>query len=247
MKPAFYSSSDYKKKRSTLIKLGCSSNSLYRYLERKTKNIKIEQKKTLTNKDKEKISILYKNGLSSRQIAGKLGYSENKINYWLKKLKITKRSISEAIYLKYNPNGDPFHFKKNLNKEEIELLGLGLGLYWGEGSKRSTSGVRLSNSDPRLIKKFLEFLIKICQVNNKKIKFWLQIFSDTDPKKALNFWCKELHIKHKQFYKITVTPSRKIGTYKEKNKFGVLTVNFGNIKLKKQLLSMLEYKNILPR
>jgi len=185
---------------------------------------------------------LYRHGLSSKEISDKIGFSENKINYWLGKLKISKRSISEAIYLKNNPNGDPFKIKTNLNPQEYKLLGMGLGLYWGEGGKRGKY-IRLSNSDPKLIRKFLEFLIKICQINQDKLKFWLQIFDDTNPQEALNFWCQELNIKSNKFFKTTITPSRGHGTYKNKCRFGVLTVHFGNIKLKEQLLSMLEYKS----
>jgi len=212
MKPAFYNSPAYKKKQSTLTKS--------------------DWKKQLIK--------FYRHGFSSKEIAEKLGFSENKINYWLKKLKISQRSISEAIYLKHNPNGDPFKIKTNLTPQEFKLLGIGLGLYWGEGSKKGTYDVRLSNSDPKLIKKFLEFLIRICQINTNKLKFWLQIFDDTNPQEALNFWCQELNIKPDKFYKTTITPSRGPGTYRKKCQFGVLSVHFGNIKLKKKLLSMLE-------
>lgn len=212
MKSAFNKSPKYKKKQSTFTKLNWQ--------------------KQLIN--------LYKKGLSSLEISKKIGFSESKINYWLKKLKIAKRSISEAIYLKNNPNGDPFKIKKSLTPQEYKLLGMGLGLYWGEGSKKGVYNVRLSNTDPKLIKKFLEFLIKICQINQDKLKFWLQIFNDADPQKALSFWCRELNIKPDKFFKITITPSRGSGTYKNKYRFGVLTVYFGNIKLKNQLLSMLE-------
>ena len=62
-----------------------------------------------------------------------LNCSEHKINYWLNKYGITKRNISDAIYLKYNPKGDPFRFILPKNKKDERLFGLGLGLYWGGG------------------------------------------------------------------------------------------------------------------
>src|SRR5690348_8430619 len=95
---------------------------------------------------------------SSHEIAKLLACSEHKVNYWLTKHNIRKRSISDAVYLKCNPNGDPFSIRKPKNSEEWFLFGLGVGLYWGEGTKRSVSSVRLGNTDPALIKKFLEFL-----------------------------------------------------------------------------------------
>lgn len=274
MKPAFYELPSYKKKQSTLTKRHWKGGA-YSHLRKRVKRSCVRKGcgKTffVTPSDpkkycsqscaaivnnlrrsqgppvfKSRLATLYQNGLSANEIAGKLGTSSNKVTYWLRKFQIPKRSLSEAIYLKYNPNGDPFKIKKNLTAEETKLLGFGLGLYWGEGSKKSTYGVRLANTDPRLINKFLEFLIKICQINTQKLRFWVQVFDDTDPERALKFWCRKLNVKPEQFYKTIVTPSRGKGTYKEKCKFGVLTVSFGNTKLRKRLLSMLEQTQVLP-
>jgi hypothetical protein len=39
------------------------------------------------------------------------------------------------------------------------LFGMGLGLYWGEGTKRGKGGMRITNTDAKMIKKFIEFLV----------------------------------------------------------------------------------------
>jgi len=49
--------------------------------------------------------------------------------------------------IKYNPNGDPFEIKTNLDKGEQFLKGLGLGIYWGEGTKTSIHSLRVANTD----------------------------------------------------------------------------------------------------
>lgn len=268
MRPAFYDSPSYKKKQSNIAKKNWQKG-VYSHLKKRVnrgcanKNCKksfltqpAESKKFCCQSCAAKVNnlrrsqgsplpekqlvFLYKNGLSANDIALKTGVSANKITYWLKKFGVKKRSLSEAIYRKHNPNGDPFKIKKILTPEEKKLLGIGIGLYWGEGSKKSTNGIQLSNSDPKLIKIFFKFLIKICQVNTQKIKFWLHVFDDTDPKKAKKFWCRQLKVDPEHFYKTTISPSRGKGTYKEKCKYGVLTINFGNIKLKKKLLKMIE-------
>ena len=169
---------------------------------------------------------------SAKEIADTFGCSENKVNYWLWKLKIPKRSISEAIYQKLNPNGDPFKINKIHTKELVFLYGLGLGLYWGEGTKRDKHSVRLGNTDPAMIVKFLEFLDKIYSIKRKKLRFGLQIFSDMSPEVALSFWSKEIGFPKSQFMKVIVTPSRGVGTYKNKVKHGVLTIHYGNTKLR---------------
>lgn len=175
-------------------------------------------------------------------IARQLNCSENRINYWIHKFSIPKRSISEAIYKKRNPNGDPFKIVNPKNLEQAKLMGFGLGLYWGEGNKKNKNSIRLGNTNPLLIKKFLEFLIKMLGIRKGKVRCGLQIFSDIDKNEALKFWLDELKIfdiTEKNFFGITITPSRSIGTYREKSKYGVLTIHFCNTKLKKILDSML--------
>lgn len=165
--------------------------------------------------------------------------STNKVVYWLSKLNIPKRSISEAIYVKNNPKGDPFLLKDFKLSNNSFLMGLGLGLYWGEGTKANKHSVRLGNTDPDLINKFIEFLIKICGVNKNNLRFGLQTFTDIDSDTALNFWINKIKVKKEQFYKITSTKSNSIGTYKNKSVYGVLTVYYNNKKLRDILLDML--------
>ena len=193
--------------------------------------------------DREELQKLYiSDRKSSSEIAKIFSCSEHKINYWLAKHSIQKRSLSEAMYQKYNPNGDPFKIKPANNIKDAKLLGLGLGLYWGEGNKKNKNSIRLGNTDPRLIKKFIEFLVEIFGIKKDKLRFGLQVFTDMSEKSALNFWLKELRefgIIRNQFFKVTVTPARSIGNYREKSKWGVLTVHFSNTKLKKLLDGML--------
>lgn len=165
--------------------------------------------------------------------------SSSKIKYWMMKYGIEIRSISEAIYLKNNPDGDPFDFKEPKNIDGAILFGLGIGLYWGEGTKASKDSVRLGNTDPNLIKKFIEFLIRFFSIKKEDLKFGLQIFTDINIDKALNFWIKELGVNRNQFYKPTVTISGSIGSYKKKSEFGVLQVLYHNKKLRNLLYNKL--------
>ena len=176
----------------------------------------------------------------SREIAQHLSCSEHKVDYWLAKHGIHKRSLSDAIYLQRNPNGDPFSFNNPKNSKEWFLFGLGLGLYWGEGTKKNKTAVRLGNTDPALVKKFLEFLYRIYSVREGKVRFGLQIFSDMRPEQALSFWCSYLGVSRKDFGKVIVTPARSIGTYREKTKHGVLTVYVCNKKLRDELCKQIE-------
>lgn len=177
---------------------------------------------------------------STAQIAKYVRCSQNKINYWLAKYEIKKRNISDAIYELKNPLGDPFQIKKPRTLKQGILFGLGLGIYWGEGLKRGKGAVRLTNTDPRMVKKFILFLEKFCGIDRNKLRFSIQIFSDISKEKSIDYWMKELDVKKEQFYKTIISQVRGEGTYKYKSEYGVIIVYFNNIKLKKIILKMIE-------
>ncbi|MBU1083319.1 helix-turn-helix domain-containing protein [Patescibacteria group bacterium] len=188
----------------------------------------------------ELIDLYIKKGYSVSQISRGLGCSENTINYWIKKFDIPKRNISDAMYKRHNPNGDPFKFSYPVTIEKAKLLGIGLGLYWGEGNKVDKNSIRLGNTDPKLIKKFIDFLVNICKITPEKLRFGLQIFSDTDPKHALEYWINAIDFPRKHFLPtVVVSPARGEGSYRKKSMYGVLTVYFHNKKLKSLLMDML--------
>lgn len=186
------------------------------------------------------IRLYIKKKLSAKQIATKSSCSENKVHYWLEKYHIKKRSISDATYLRANPNGDPFKFTKPKSAEEIFIFGLGLGLFWGEGNKVNPSAVRLGNTDPALLKYFIQFLSTVYKIDKKKLRFGLQIFTDTSPDVAEKFWCKELNILPSQFHKTVLTKQNKLGTYKRKMQYGVLTVYFSNKRLRDMIVDAID-------
>lgn len=194
---------------------------------------------------KEKLEQLYiGKGKSMQEIATMFGCSVNKIQYWLKKYGIPRRSISDAVYLKNNPNGDPFLFKKPDSFQKAALFGLGIGLYWGEGTKANKNSVRLGNTDPALVEAFIMFLEVIFCLKRSQLKFGLQIFSDMTEDETLDFWIKTLTIERSQFYKTTITPYRSIGTYRQKTKYGVLTIYFHNRKLRDVLVGLLRISSL---
>ncbi len=174
---------------------------------------------------------------SMSEIAKLLGKSERQVDYWMRKYGIEKRKISDAVYIKHNNKGDPFVIppfinKLNLTKTPSFQLGLFLGLYWGEGNKKNPYAIRLGNSDPKLILRFVDILTSIFKINVDKLKFGLQLFSDINKEEALIFWSKHLGVSKGRFYKPIVTISGKVGNYKNKSKYGVVTVYFNNIKFR---------------
>lgn len=181
--------------------------------------------------DKVQIAQLYKQGKSLTIIAKELNCSIHKVVYWMIKYNIIRRSTSEAVYRMYNPNGDPFKIKTKLSKKDLLLFGIGIGIYLGEGNKVTQHALRITNTDPLILKLFILFLSKICQFNKDRMSYSIICFHDTDPEKARTYWSEQLEILPMKFGKITTIPTQGKGTYKRKSEFGVCTVQANNIKL----------------
>lgn len=183
---------------------------------------------------------LYSQGKSMQQIADTLECSIHKVAYWMEKYSIKRRSRSEALYFRLNPEGNPFKIKNQLTQSELFLFGLGVGIYWGEGNKVSKHSVRVANTDHRMIKSFLQFLRVICNVEEKKIRYSLVIFNNASETKAVEFWSKQLGVTSSVFGKIVSIPPQGKGTYRRKSEFGVCTVTVSNIKLKSWLMQQID-------
>lgn len=89
-----------------------------------------------------------------------------------------------------------------------ELWLIGIALYWAEGDKekdyRPGTGVRFSNSDPRMIFLFLRWLIKICKVSKEKI--FLEIYIHENYKNEVqrfkDYWSRITGFSVEKFNKI---------------------------------------------
>lgn len=188
----------------------------------------------ITRKQLEKLYLAKR--MSMMEISRYLGCSHHKIAYWMNEYNIQRRTISDAVYTRSNPDGDPFKIIVPKTPNELILYGLGIGLYWGEGNKANRNAVRLGNTDPKIIKSFMVFLVTLCGVKKESLKFGLQIFSDADPLDALSYWTGSLGVKPQQFNKPIITKSGSVGTYRNKNSYGVVTIYFGNTKLRNILV-----------
>ncbi len=100
--------------------------------------------------------------------------------------------------------------KKIGKLSQRDLLILGASLYWAEGYKRTIikngkertyHPVSLSNSDPALIVIFLQFLRKVCRVDDSKIHAGLRIFQHHNDGQLLDFWSNLTKIPKERFEK----------------------------------------------
>lgn len=107
------------------------------------------------------------------------------------------------------------------------LFCFGLGLYWGEGDKKSGNMVAVTNSDPNILLVVAKFYRKYLQIDEGKFGIKLFIYNDININFAINFWSKLLNVPKKQFIKVQILESRSKLT-KTKLKYGICTLYFSN-------------------
>lgn len=135
-----------------------------------------------------------------------------------------RRSLtrSNSIYKFRNPNGDPFSYKPNGNRE-LELIGL---ILWAtEGDRTQLS---LSNGNATIVKKYLEFLRKVCHLDEKKIKAVIHCHDTLAYAECLKYWSKITRIPTVRFTKPYIKKDHG-GT--RKYPYGIIRIAATNIKL----------------
>lgn len=167
-------------------------------------------------KDKETAILLRKQGKSYSQIKKILTVSKGVLSCWLRQYPLSKKRISE-LRDKNEARIEKFRetmrkkretrlnitYKKQkklilpLNKRELFLAGL--FLYWGEGSKSRITDITVSNTDPAMIKFFIQWLIISLKVPKTKFHVELHLYKDMNIEKEINFWTTTLNLPKNQF------------------------------------------------
>lgn len=112
------------------------------------------------------------------------------------------------------------------------LFVAGLCIYWGEGEKTSKHMIRVSNIDPGLVKVFIGFLIHVCGIPKKDIRYSLLLYPDLDEDACKQFWVSHAGLLRENFNK----SARIQGRHKTKRlRYGVCNVSFSSSYLKKKI------------
>lgn len=94
----------------------------------------------------------------------------------------------------------------NLSAKEKMLFAC--ALYWGEGSKKDFG---LSNTDPELIKSFINVLRNVFNIQNDRLRISIRIYEDLDRDRCLNFWSRIVGIEKEKFINVNVLHGKKKG------------------------------------
>lgn len=107
------------------------------------------------------------------------------------------------------------------------LFSFGLGLYWGEGDKKSGNSVAVTNTDPNMLRVIASFFRKYFSVDESKLRVRLFVYKDIDVSSAKKFWSELLQVPQNQFIKIQVLESKAKLT-KTKSKYGICSLYCSN-------------------
>ena len=169
--------------------------------------------------------------MSLADVANHEECSLHEVFYWMRKYNIPRRSLSEAGYIAHRVKfgKTPCVPKRNLTSKEKGLKIAGIMLYWAEGAKASGK-IDLANSDPKMIQLFLEFLRKICRVEESRLRARLYCFANQNPDDLKKYWSRTTKIPLTQFSKSYVRQDydpKKIG----KMRHGLIHVVYSDTKL----------------
>jgi len=98
---------------------------------------------------------------------------------------------------------------------------MGAALYWAEGTKKGL--FEITNSDPRLILFMVYWIRDIFGIDSKKLRARLNIHSNQDESKIIEYWSKLCGIPTKNFAKSFIKPAN--------NHFKKNILYYGTIKI----------------
>lgn len=191
---------------------------------------------------------LRKRGISVKKIANYLGVSKSSASYWtrdiilsvqqLEKLRRSmligaERGRFKSALIQKERRLKRFEYSKQegiktlSNLKEREFLIAGLGLYWGEGSKK-TQDVEFCNSDPKMIQFLLLWLQKCFEITISDItcKVGINEIHYKREKEVKEYWSKISNIPLVQFKKTSFKRVKNKKIYANFNEhYGTLSVS----------------------
>lgn len=117
-----------------------------------------------------------------------LGYYKAALRWREKRVKEERKNLFSAKEIVDNIKRDLYH-----NKLYCSLL------FWCEGGKTYKAGVRFYNSDPILVKTFLNLFRKSFKINEKKFRILMHLHEYHDEEAQKKFWSKLTKIPKSQF------------------------------------------------
>jgi len=185
-------------------------------------------------------------GLSVKQIARVVGVAPSSVSLWVRDVPLTPEQLE--VLRQKNPaynrqlrgatrNAERGRARRRAYQEEGRTVArrgealhmAGAMLYWAEGDKGSRNAVRLSNSDPELIRLFVRFLRAYFDVTDEHMRVTCNLFADHMERKLEieRFWLDVIGLPQSCLCKSVVNVYSKYSQKKRRNKLPYGTVRVG--------------------
>lgn len=214
-------------------------------------------------KERKEAIKLRKKGESIRSIAKKLNVSRGSVSRWVEEIVLTQRQIERLknnqirsyVILKdpkfIELNKERARDKRreyqnkgrNLLKRSNKMFIAGIMLFWAEGTKRKNA-VIFSNSEPVMMKFFIDFLRKFFKFDENRLKFSFQWYSNNSltKNKVSNYWSNLLGIDKNQMNKcyIDYRPVKNMGKKKGKCPYGICRLILNETRIAQMLYGAIQ-------
>lgn len=117
-----------------------------------------------------------------------------------------KPSIRRKMLAVNSANAKAQRVITNLSiKEKLLVLA---SLYWAEGAKIDFN---LTNSDPALVRVFIQSLKDVLKIPNSRLKLNIRIYEDLDKEKCINFWLQNTGLARSNLSSVNTLSGKKTG------------------------------------
>ncbi len=204
------------------------------------------------------LNFRIKEELSYGEIKKRLGVPKSTLSYWLREMPLSEEKILELRRKGWRAgeaSRERFRAtmrqkresaaRKIYEQQRKRLSGLsrdtffvaGLMLYLGEGEKTTNSRICLVNTDPRIIKFFIKWMIEFLRIDKDALRSQLQLYENMDLEAEKIFWQTMTGFSPSQFYKPYIHKLRPASfSYKESHRHGTCGIFYSNVQKKTELM-----------
>lgn len=163
---------------------------------------------------------LRKEGFSIREISEKIGISKSTASLWLRNIKLSKKAEKRIQKLGVAGRNNAINsVRKRIEKENEEILIrvkddilrcsllkndlkiICALLYWCEGGKTEKAKLSFINSDPKLVRYFINTFREAFDIDERRFRALIYLHEYHNKDKQTQFWSKITGIPIKQFSK----------------------------------------------
>ena len=171
------------------------------------------------------------------QVAKRLGVSYRSLYDFMNKNDIPRRLPTEANYV-VSRSKPQFRIREKLSMSDDKLRVAGIMLYWAEGTLKGQT-VDFVNSNPEMIRIFLQFLRHVCGIDDRRLRLYLYTYSYLDLEKTKNYWKNITGISLSQFTKPYIREGNS-NLSNRKLPYGLVHIRYNDKKLLELIKSWIE-------